>query len=137
MRLVFGLMLVSSLLAPASAEERGRVYRVAVLSPGSVEAIIRVTLPELAKLGFIEGTNLSLTTRSGVPIPEFPAVARELVEKEPDLLVGVSSSAVKALLPSPIAFPSGSGSCFFTSASGLPAGMWASYSSDRWRCRCC
>ena len=96
MRSVLGLMLVSSLLAPASAEERGRVYRVAVLSPGSIEGIIRVTLPELAKLGFIEGTNLSLTTRSGVPIPEFPAVARELVEKEPDLLVGVSSSAVKA-----------------------------------------
>ena len=72
MRLVLGLMLVSSLLAPASAEKRGRVYRVAVLSPGSIEGIIRVTLPELAKLGFIEGPIFPLQRAAEFQFPSFP-----------------------------------------------------------------
>ena len=38
---------------------------------------------------------------------------------------------------SPIVFPSGSASSFCTSGSGSRAGMWASFSSVRWRCRCC
>src|SRR6476646_3369872 len=48
----------------ASAQEPGRVYRVAVISPaeGAVGMIRDLQMPELARLGFVVGRNLTLTT---------------------------------------------------------------------------
>jgi putative tryptophan/tyrosine transport system substrate-binding protein len=79
------------------AQEPGRIYRLAVLSPGAIEVIGRVTLPELGKLGFVQGKNLVVTIRSSIPFDELPAAARDVVADRPDLVIAVSGLAVKAL----------------------------------------
>ena len=53
-----GALLPSS----ASAQAAGRNYRIAVISPGPIEAFRNLTLPELARLGFVVGRNLRRTT---------------------------------------------------------------------------
>ena len=60
-----GALLPSS----ASAQEPGRVYRMAVISPGEAAGGMfrNLQLPELARLGFVVGRNLTLTTHSGPP----------------------------------------------------------------------
>ena len=72
MRLVLGLMLVSSLLSARF----GRRTRSGLPRGGALavffEGIIRVTLPELAKLGFIEGTNFPLQRAAEFQFPSFP-----------------------------------------------------------------
>ena len=97
MRLLFAVAAVVASLAPGMAQELGRMYRIAVLSPGDPEIIRRVTLPELATLGFVQGKNLVVTIRSNVPFDELPAAARDLVADRPDLVIAVSGLAVKAL----------------------------------------
>ena len=53
----------------ASAQEPGRVYRMAVISPSeaTVEMIRNLQLPELARRGFVVGRNLTVTTYVGLP----------------------------------------------------------------------
>ena len=62
------------LVASASAQEPGRLYRVAFVSPSEamIEMCRKFQLPELARFGFVEGSNLTLTTHAGPParIPE-------------------------------------------------------------------
>jgi putative ABC transport system substrate-binding protein len=54
-----------------------------------------VTLPELARLGFIEGRNLLLDVRAGSPV-EVPRLARELVALKPDVIMAVASNPIDA-----------------------------------------
>src|SRR5580704_17114569 len=70
----------------ASAQEPGRVYRMAVISPSeaTVEMIRNLQLPELARLGFDVGRNLTLTTHAGVPA-RMPELAREAIATKPDV----------------------------------------------------
>ena len=62
----------------ASAQEPGRVYRMAVISPSeaTVEMIRNLQLPELARRGFVVGRNLTVTTYVGLPA-RMPELARE------------------------------------------------------------
>ena len=65
-----GALLVTS----ASAQTPGRLYRIALVTPSeaTVEMMRKFQLPELARFGFVEGSNLTLTTHAGPParIPE-------------------------------------------------------------------
>src|SRR5215472_6036749 len=87
-----GALLPSS----ASAQVAGRNYRIAVISPGPIEAFRNLTLPELARLGFVVGRNLTLTTHVGLPA-RMPELAREAIATGPDVVVAVSSVAILAV----------------------------------------
>ena len=82
----------------ASAQEPDRVYRMAVISPSeaAVELIRNLQLPELARLGFVVGRNLTLTTHAGVPA-RMPELAREAIATKPDVVVAVSTVAILAV----------------------------------------
>jgi putative ABC transport system substrate-binding protein len=82
----------------ASAQEPGRVYRIAVISPSeaTVEMIRKLQLPELARFGFVVGRNLTLTTHVGLPA-RMPGLAREAVATGPDVVVAVSTVAILAV----------------------------------------
>ena len=86
------------LLASASAQEPGRLYRVAVISPAekAVDEFRKFQLPELARFGFVEGRNLALTTHVGTPA-RMPELAREAIATRPDVVVAASSVAILAV----------------------------------------
>jgi putative ABC transport system substrate-binding protein len=85
----------------ASAEER--VWRLGVLTPGgdwSGDTLCSVTVPELARRGFIEGRNLSVLLRlgSGSDRDRLAWLAQDLAMAKPDVIVAVSPSAVRAAM---------------------------------------
>jgi putative tryptophan/tyrosine transport system substrate-binding protein len=82
----------------ASAQEPGRVYRIAVISPAeaAVGMFRNFQLPELARLGFVAGRNLTLTTHFGPPAL-MPELARQAIATKPDVVVAVSTVAILAV----------------------------------------
>jgi putative tryptophan/tyrosine transport system substrate-binding protein len=82
----------------ASAEEPGRIYRIAVISPAesAVEMVRKFQLPELARRGFVVGRNLTLTTHFGPPAL-MPELARQAIATKPDVVVAVSTVAILAV----------------------------------------
>ncbi len=92
--------LVPSLLpAPAYAQAPERVWRVGALSPApaAIDTIRRVTLPELARLGFVEGRNLTFQGLSADGAwDRLPGLARELVEAKVDVILAVAPGAIRA-----------------------------------------
>jgi putative ABC transport system substrate-binding protein len=82
----------------ARAQQTGKVYRLGVLSPASaaVDSIRAVTIPELAREGFIERQNLVLDARVG-PAAQIPDMARALVAGNPDAVIAVSDISISAL----------------------------------------
>jgi putative ABC transport system substrate-binding protein len=87
-------------LLPASVSARApdRPYRIAVISPSenTVEMIRKFQLPELARFGFVENRNLTLTTHVGLPA-RMPELAREAIATRPNVVVAVSSVAILAV----------------------------------------
>ena len=82
---------------PAYAQTPNRIYRLAHLS-NSVpsETFTReTTLPELAKLGFVEGRNVVFDGRVG-ELDAMPGLMRELLAARPDVVVAVGTAAVVA-----------------------------------------
>ena len=67
-------------LTTASAQSPERVYRLGflALTAQSESGIRELTLPELAKLGFVAGRNLVVDGRSGA-VDALPSLARELL----------------------------------------------------------
>jgi putative ABC transport system substrate-binding protein len=100
MRHVIRLTLVAAILlggaAPARAED-ARIWRLGVLAPGRIplDAIHTVTLPELAKSGFTEGSNLVLDLRTG-GVDDLPGIAREMSAARPDVVFAVGGAAIRA-----------------------------------------
>jgi putative ABC transport system substrate-binding protein len=79
-------------------QEVGRTYRVGVLSQVArgVQTFRALVLPELARHGFVEGTNLSVTYRSGTD-PELPRLAEELLGYSPDAIFAIATPAARAM----------------------------------------
>jgi putative ABC transport system substrate-binding protein len=97
----FSLMLaVALLIAPsiAFAQSEKTNWRLGILTPAvaPLEAIRTLTLPELAKAGFVEGQNLTDETRLG-SAEDLPKLARELALTKPDVVLAVGS-AIRAML---------------------------------------
>jgi putative ABC transport system substrate-binding protein len=93
--LAFGFALLAG---PVSAQTGGeRVFRLAQLAPSKVSAEYTraVTLPELAKLGFVEGKNLVVLDRYGEEAV-MPRLMRELLGEKPDAIVAIGGDAVKS-----------------------------------------
>jgi putative tryptophan/tyrosine transport system substrate-binding protein len=82
---------------PVQAQTPGRIYRLGHLSNSALsEASARqVTLPELAKLGFVEGRNLVFDARLGES-DVLPGLMRELLAARPDAVIAVGGAAIAA-----------------------------------------
>jgi putative ABC transport system substrate-binding protein len=79
----------------ARAQAPNRVYRLGHLGDSAhTEALTReTTLPELARLGFVEGRNLIFDARVGEP-DALPGLMRELVAGRPDAIMAVGGPAI-------------------------------------------
>jgi putative tryptophan/tyrosine transport system substrate-binding protein len=82
---------------PVQAQTPGRIYRLGHLSSAAdSEAFTRqITLPELARLGFVEGRNLIFEARVGEP-DALPGLMRELLAAQPDAVVAVGPAVAPA-----------------------------------------
>jgi putative ABC transport system substrate-binding protein len=82
---------------PLGAQQAGKVYRLGILSPGSasIDSIRAVTVPELAKAGFVEGQNLVLDVRVG-GASQLSELARALVAGNMDAIIAVSDISIEA-----------------------------------------
>ena len=89
---------VAAMPLAARAQQASKVHRLGVLSPSnaSVVSIRAVTLPELAKAGFVEGQNLFVDIRVGTAA-QISELARALVASKPDAIIAVSDIAIAAL----------------------------------------
>lgn|SRR5262245_22256913 len=95
--LVVAPFLLTAILVSANAQDAERVYRLGHLAPtaSSERATREFSLPELAKLGFVEGRNLEFVVRSG-NLDALPDLARELLATKPDTIIAIGSTAVRA-----------------------------------------
>ena len=83
----------------ARAQQTGKVYRLAIVyAAGSVEQFTEpILLPELRRLGYVEGQNLLVERRSGGGRRErYPDVAREVVAFKPDVIFATSGRMAEA-----------------------------------------
>jgi putative tryptophan/tyrosine transport system substrate-binding protein len=79
----------------ASAQEPGRIYRVAFLTPSLTEATV---LNELRENGFSEGRNLEVLPGGfGVSIERVADVASSLAKASPDVIVTASEPYLRAI----------------------------------------
>jgi len=69
---------------PLEAQQANKIYRLGILSPSSasIDSIRAVTLPELARAGFIEGQNLVVDARIGIAL-QISELARAVVASTP------------------------------------------------------
>ena len=83
---------------PALAQTPNRVYRLGHLgnSPLSQAFDREITLPELAKLGFVEGRNLVFDGRVGLQPDALPGLMGELLAARPDAVIAVGPAAMVA-----------------------------------------
>jgi putative ABC transport system substrate-binding protein len=81
----------------ARAQTPNRIYRLGHLANSAdSEAFTRqITLPELARLGYVEGRNLVFDARVGEP-DALPGLMRELLADQPDAVVAVGPAIVSA-----------------------------------------
>ena len=81
------------------AQRPDRIHRVAVISPSTSSAtdIREVVLPELAKLGFVEGRNLTVSMHIG-SLSNLPALGREALGTRPDVVIAATNAGVRAIL---------------------------------------
>ena len=82
---------------PARAQAPARVYRLGHLANSvDTERYTReTTLPELARLGFVEGRNLVFDAHNGASA-QLPALMGELLAAKPDAVIAVGDAAVLA-----------------------------------------
>jgi len=81
----------------ARAQTPNRIYRLGHLADSSdSEAFTRqITLPELARLGFVEGRNLVFDGRVG-ELDSLPALMRELLAGQPDAVIAIGPALAPA-----------------------------------------
>jgi len=81
----------------ARAQTPNRIYRLGHLADSSAsEAFTRqITLPELARLGFVEGRNLVFDARVGES-DSLPGLMRELLAAQPDAVIAVGPAILAA-----------------------------------------
>jgi len=92
------LPILLALAAPTGAQSADKKpYRLGelALTAESIEVTRSTTLPELAKLGFIEGRNLVLDERAG-DRGSMPELARSLVLGKPDAIITIGIDAIQA-----------------------------------------
>ena len=100
-RRLFLLALSGGLLPSTTgeAQQPGRIYRIAVLSPSqeATDEIRSLVIPELARMGFAEQHNLTVTLHVGAHA-NLPALARDALATNPDAIIAQTNSSVRAIL---------------------------------------
>lgn len=86
-------LLAASMSGAASAQAADKVLRLGLLQT-RVDVHV-MTLAELAKLGFVEGSNLVVDTRTGTS-ERLPELARELVDVKPDVIIAGGAAIAAA-----------------------------------------
>jgi putative tryptophan/tyrosine transport system substrate-binding protein len=92
------LAAIAFFATPCGAETGGaRVFRLGhiALSQQSTAVTRQVTLPELAKLGFVEGRNLAVIERHG-DAAALPQLVQEVLREKPDAIIAIGPEAVRA-----------------------------------------
>jgi putative ABC transport system substrate-binding protein len=85
-----------------------RVFRLGVLTPtnAAFTTVRTVTVPELAKSGFVEGRNLVVDYRGAEGSQDrLPTLARELVQSAPDAIIAIAPPAIRAARAATSAIP--------------------------------
>ena len=84
---------------PLAAPAQQRSQRIGILTIGSVVATKNLTIvSELARLGFVEGHNVSYEVRGAVgDLAAVATLAQELVSTKPNVLIGASELVASAL----------------------------------------
>ncbi|MBR0846104.1 ABC transporter substrate-binding protein [Bradyrhizobium liaoningense] len=90
---IAGLAGTIALPRTSHAQKASRIYRLGHLAATSeTEALTRqITLPELARHGFVEGRNLIFDARVGES-DSMPALMRELLAAQPDAVVAIGTA---------------------------------------------
>lgn len=84
-------------LGVAMAQPAGRVWRLGVLRPSAAIDWDHME-PALRGLGYVPGQNLSITYRfADGDISRLPALARELVDADPNAIIAVGAAATRAV----------------------------------------
>ena len=93
--LLAALLAAAAMSGAASAQAADKVLRLGLLQ--TRVDVHAMTLAELAKLGFAEGSNLVVDTRTGTS-ERLPELARELVDVKPDVIIagGAAIAAARA-----------------------------------------
>jgi putative tryptophan/tyrosine transport system substrate-binding protein len=94
--LIFCLLVVAA-MGTARAQQRGKVYRIAVVHPShpvaaltetSFSPIVRAIFTELRRLGYVEGENLLIERYSGQGrAVHYPDLVRDVVRRNPDVII--------------------------------------------------
>ena len=90
------------------AQQSGKVYRIAFAHPTTPVAdinqaskgslVIPAIFEELIRLGYVEGNNLLIERYSGEGRPaHYPDLARQIVSRNPDLIIAIGNFLVLAL----------------------------------------
>ena len=81
----------------AISQTSGRVYRMFIIAAAGPVSILTETgnlsafFPELRRLGYVEGQNLTVERRSGGEHPErLPELVREVIALKPDIIYTTS-----------------------------------------------
>ena len=101
---IAGLMFAAA-MGRAQAQQTGKVYRIAFAHPTAPVADINqaskgsLAIPaifeELTRLGYVEGRNLLIERYSGEGrAAHYPDLARQIVSRNPDLIIAISSFLV-------------------------------------------
>jgi len=84
-------------LSVAEESPGARKYMVGVLTPAAVQWNEKAFRTRLQELGYVEGVNLELDIRSGGGrLERRDGLARELVRRHPDVIVGVNTPGTRA-----------------------------------------
>ena len=101
---IAGLM-IAAVTGRAQAQQTGKVYRIAFAHPTAPVAdhnqaskgslAIPAIFEELTRLGYVEGRNLLIERYSGEGrAAHYPDLARQIVSRNPDLIIAISSFLV-------------------------------------------
>jgi putative tryptophan/tyrosine transport system substrate-binding protein len=108
-----GLALATA-IRKVRAQQPAKQHRIAIVIPGGPVAIIsdtgprfyRVIFDELRRLGEVEGQNLTIERYSGEGGPEgFADLAREVVNRSPDVIVASTEAIARAVRSASRAIP--------------------------------
>jgi putative ABC transport system substrate-binding protein len=96
-----GVAILTLAAQPGSAQPSntpGKVFRLGVLSPdpGFIERLRIDAIRELARQGFVEGSNLIVDFRAGTT-QMLAALASELIAAKPDAIIANTALAIRAV----------------------------------------
>jgi putative tryptophan/tyrosine transport system substrate-binding protein len=113
--LILGLLVVAA-MGTAHAQQRGKVHRIAVVHPSHPVATLTETSPspviaaiftELSRSGYVEGKNILIERYSGEGrAAHYPDLARDVVRRNPDLIMAIAEISPSISRPPPPQFRS-------------------------------